>query len=242
MMMPTKFALIIGATGSIGQATAEDLAAKGYSLYLHYHQSQERANALLTKLTEEYPSQWFYTKRFDLSSVTFEELSFIFELDAIVFAQGRTVYKEIESTSQQEIQDLFNQYVYGPIHILQLLKPKLTGGSVVFLGSVFGEIGASWEAAYSSAKSAQSGFMKSLAKEWAGIPIRVNMVSAGFIQSRIHEHLTSEDMKLTIEEIPLKRMGTASEVAYAIGFLVSEESKYITGQTIAVNGGWHLHD
>lgn len=235
-----KFVLVTGGTGAIGSAIVERLAASGYSVYIHYVNSEERAAQMVQHLSDRYPGQWFAAHRFPLEEITVNDLSFVFELSAVVFAHGSTVYKEFGETTVEDRQSLYAQYVEGPYRLLSLLENQLRGGSVVFIGSIFGHLGASWEAAYSTMKAGQIGLMKSLAKEWASYPIRVNMVSPGLIHSEIHKHLTAEDLEVTTSEIPIKRAGLPEEVAYAVKFLLSDESRYITGQTIFVDGGWNL--
>lgn len=239
-MAKDKFVLVTGGTGAIGSAIVEQLAASGYSVYIHYVNSEERARGIVERLSNQYPNQWFAAHRFPFNQLTPADLSFIFELSAVVFAHGTTVYKEFGATTTEDRQSLYQQYIEGPHVVLSLLENHLKGGSVVFIGSIFGHLGASWEAAYSTMKAGQIGMMKSLAKEWASYPVRVNMVSPGLIHSDIHQHLSNEDLELTAKEIPLQRAGLPEEVAFAVKFLLSEESRYITGQTIFVDGGWNL--
>lgn len=239
-MEKSKFALLIGSTGAIGSATARRLAKNGWNLYLHCFRSYEKGKALVQELNELYPSQHFSLHSFEMSTKSEMDVSFVFELDAIVFAHGATLYKEWMATSIEESNALLDTYLLAPQKLLQALYPKLKHSSIVFIGSIFGDKGASWEASYSVAKAAQNGLVKSLAREWAALPVRVNTVQAGYIDSGIHGHLTEEDEEVTISTIPLKRKGRPEEIAHAISFLVEEESRFITGQQIAVDGGWNL--
>lgn len=239
-MAQSKFALIVGATGAIGSSTARRLAKEGWNIYLHCNRSHDKGKVLLQELREFYPAQHFSLHSFEMSTKAEMDVSFVFELDAIVFAHGVTLYKEWIETSLKESSALLETYILAPQKLLQALYPKLKDSSIVFIGSIFGDKGASWEVAYSTAKAAQNGLVKSLAREWASLPVRVNSVQAGFIDSGIHGHLTEEDEKVTIASIPLKRKGHPDAIAHAVCFLVGEDSRFITGQQIAVDGGWNL--
>ncbi|PJK17846.1 3-ketoacyl-ACP synthase [Chryseomicrobium excrementi] len=239
-MAKSKFALVIGSTGAIGSATAIRLAEDGWNLYLHCYRSCEKGKTLVQELSERYPSQHFSLHSFEMSSKSEMDVSFVFELDALVFAHGVTLYKEWMATTIEESDALLDTYLLAPQKLLQALYPKLKCSSIVFIGSIFGDKGASWEVAYSVAKAAQNGMVKSLAREWATLPVRVNAVQAGYIDSGIHGHLTEEDEEATISTIPLKRKGRPEEIAHAVSFLVGDESHFITGQQIAVDGGWNL--
>ncbi len=111
-------------------------------------------------------------------------------------------------------------------------------GRIVNVSSVWGQVGASCEVAYSSSKSALIGFTKALAKELGPSGITVNCVCPGIIDTQMNNHLSKEEKEAICQEIPLCRMGEPDEVAHAVGFLADEKSSYITGETISVNGGW----
>ena len=239
-MAKSKFALVIGSTGAIGSATARRLAKEGWNIYLHCNRSHDKGKLLLQELKGFYPSQHFSLHCFEMNSKGEMDVSFVFELDAIVFAHGVTLYKEWIETSIEESSALLDTYILAPQKLLQALYPKLKDSSIVFIGSIFGDKGASWEVAYSTAKAAQNGLVKSLAREWATLPVRVNSIQAGYIHSGINSHLTEEDEEVTISTIPLKRKGRPEEIAHTVSFLVGDESRFITGQQIAVDGGWNL--
>ena len=111
-------------------------------------------------------------------------------------------------------------------------------GRIINISSIWGNVGASMEAAYSASKGAVIAFTKALAKEFAPSGITVNCVSPGVIDTSMNDRLTQEEKKALAEEIPMGRMGTGEEVAEAILFLA--EHSYITGQTLGVNGGFGL--
>ncbi|MDF2066077.1 SDR family oxidoreductase [Bacillus sp. Cr_A10] len=243
--MTNKFALVVGASGEIGHAISYKLAEAGWSLYLHFASNEELVKSLLAKLESSYPEQDFLLVQADMrSSESVESLvSSIFSLQTIIFAQGHSLYKGLEETTLVEIRDLFQVHVEHPIYLAGKLTPKLrknVNASIVFVGSIWGDTGASYEVAYSAAKGAQHAFVKAYAKEVALQKITVNAVAPGFIDTKMNHHLDMEARDLLLEEIPAGVFGTTDDVANAVEFLVSEKANYITGQIIRVNGGWYI--
>ncbi|ALC85970.1 3-ketoacyl-ACP synthase [Bacillus sp. FJAT-22090] len=243
--MTNKFALVVGASGEIGHAISYKLAEAGWSLYLHFASNEELVKSLLAKLESSYPEQDFLLVQADMrSSESVKSLvSSIFSLQTIIFAQGHSLYKGLEETTLVEIRDLFQVHVEHPIYLAGKLTPKLrknVNASIVFVGSIWGDTGASYEVAYSAAKGAQHAFVKAYAKEVALQKITVNAVAPGFIDTKMNHHLDMEARDLLLEEIPAGVFGTTDDVANAVEFLVSEKANYITGQIIRVNGGWYI--
>ena len=123
--------------------------------------------------------------------------------------------------------------------IKQMVKNR--SGKIINISSVSGLMGNAGQVNYSSSKAALSGFTKSLAKEVGSRNITVNSIAPGFIDTDMTEYL-DEKAKLDLEsQIPLKRMGNASDISELVYFLASDEASYITGQTISVDGGLFMH-
>ena len=243
--MSKKFALVVGASGEIGHAISRSLAEAGWSLYLHYANNEERVSALVNDLEESFPTQEFMLIQADLrKSESVETLSnSIFTIHSVVFAQGHSLFKGLEQTTLEDIRYLFQVHVEHPMFLVGKLTPKLrkqTHSSIIFVGSIWGDTGASYEVAYSAAKGAQHAFVKAYAKEVATQKITVNAVAPGFIETKMNAHVEEEARQQILEEIPAGVFGSTQDVANAVVFLTGEKATYITGQIIRVNGGWYI--
>jgi 3-oxoacyl-[acyl-carrier protein] reductase len=117
---------------------------------------------------------------------------------------------------------------------------KARGGRIINISSVVGEMGNAGQASYVTSKAGLIGFTKSLAVELASRSITVNAVAPGFIETEMTDVLDDKTKEAHLSHIPLKRFGSASEVAAVVSFLSSPAAAYITGQTIRVNGGMYL--
>lgn len=235
----------MGASGEIGLATSTTLAEAGWSLYLHYSSNENRITELVFTLQTTYPEQEFIPVQADLlDAASIERLaSSLFSVQSVIFAQGQSLYKSLEETTADEIRSLFLVHVEHPMLLIAKLSQKLRKqehSSIIFVGSIWGETGASYEVAYSAAKGAQHAFVKAYAKETALENTTVNVVAPGFIDTKMNAHIDEESRQLLLEEIPAGKFGAPQDVADMIAFLVSEKASYITGQIIRVNGGWYI--
>lgn len=235
----------MGSSGDIGTSTAKNLAAKGWSLYLHYNRNYDRIDKLRTELVEKYPKQDFIPIKFDMEHDKVDDLTKqIFGLDAVVFAQGNTYYKLLVDISEEEIDSLWNIHVKLPILILKQLQDKLAKthhGRVVFIGSIYGKVGSAMEVVYSTVKGAMSSFADAYAKEVASLGLSVNVVAPGAVNTKMNtQEFSSEDLESVKDEIPADRLANPDEIADLVSYLVNIKSNYLTGQTIYFAGGWLL--
>lgn len=139
-----------------------------------------------------------------------------------------------------EISRMIQVNLDGSIRLAQAcVKHMLVGGggAIVNVSSVVGVRGFKGVAAYGATKAALDGFTRGLAKEVGSIGIRVNSVAPGFMETEMTAELTEKQKKRIVRQTPLNRLGTVGDVASAIRFLLSDESRFITGQTIVVDGG-----
>ncbi|RFU71351.1 SDR family oxidoreductase [Peribacillus saganii] len=240
--MEKRFALITGASGGIGRAIARKLAKQGYSLYLHYNQNSAAIQELMAELDE--PGLELIPLQADLGQKDGYKkiISGIFSLHAIVLNSGNSYFGLISDMKEEKIEQMIQLHTTSPFMLTQALLPKLYGqkdAGIVAVSSIWGQTGASCEALYSMLKGGQNAFVKALSKEVALSGIRVNAIAPGAIATAMLEGFTEDDLEYIREAIPLGRTGRPEEAANAVSFLLSPESSYITGQILAVNGGWY---
>ncbi|WP_353855693.1 SDR family oxidoreductase [Bacillus sp. Bos-x628] len=240
----SSWALITGASGGIGQATAKRLAQEGHHLMLHYHQNDQAAIRLAAHLKEMYNIQTHVVQA-DLSTTSgADELVSCLphSPDILIFNSGKSHIGLVTDTSKETLAEMVQLHVTSPYELTQLLLPAMIqkkAGVIIAVSSIWGETGASCEVLYSMVKGAQNAFIKGLAKELAPSGIRANAVSPGAVHTDMLSTFSAEDLTVLEEEIPLGRLAAPEEIADAICFLTSEKSSYITGQILSVNGGWY---
>jgi 3-oxoacyl-[acyl-carrier protein] reductase len=237
-----KFVLITGASGGIGQAIASKLAAQGYNLYLHYHQNDQAISSLLEGIRpyggEYIPMQTDLASRNGYKQLSAE----IFSLDAIIHCGGTSHYGLYTDLTEEDAVSLMNLHVYSPLMLTKELLPKFLkqgAGNIIFITSIWGQTGAACEVAYSTVKGAQIALVKALSKEVALNGVRVNGIAPGAIKTPMMSGFSEEDITIIENDIPMGRMGRPEEIAGTTAFLLSDEASYITGQILAINGGWY---
>lgn len=238
-----KWILITGASGGIGQAIAKQLAKEGYSLYLNYHQNETAIKQLLESLAaydgEYLPIQADLQQENDYKKI----VENIFTIDGIIHASGISTYGLFTDLKEEEMKALWNIHVHSLMCITKAILPKMLSrqsGNIIVITSIWGQVGAAMEVAYSAVKGAQISFVKALSKELAYNGIRVNAVAPGAIKTNMLHTFSPEEMQLITEEIPMGRLGSPREVAESVAFLLSEKSSYMTGQILSLNGGWYV--
>lgn len=238
-----KWALLTGASGDIGTATARRLAGEGWSLYLHYFSNRIKAEELLIELSEKYPGQEFLLVHLDLSKDDIQEQirQQVFTVDALVFAHGITEYGLLAELKPERMEQLWKMHVKTPLLIIQQLEAKLGRSNqarVVFISSVYGLVGSSYEVFYSTVKGAQIAFVKAYSKEVASKGITVNAICPGAIETQMNEGFTVEELVSLKEDIPLGRLGVPQEISFWVAKLLDSDSGYMTGQALTISGGW----
>lgn len=240
-----KTVLITGGTRGIGRATALIFAQNGWNVAFTYVKNAKLANDLCNEI-KTFGVNVFAVKCDAANSVdcnravemTYERFG---DLTALVNNAGISQTKLVIDMSDDDWKNMFDINANGVFYMSRSAIRYMLNKShsaIVNVTSMWGRCGASCEAHYSASKAAVIGFTQALAKELGPSGIRVNAIAPGVIMTDMNAHLTDEDIKALAEETPLCRVGSAEEVARAIYFFASDESSFITGQTLGVDGGY----
>lgn len=237
-----KTAFISGASRGIGRAAAKRFAAAGYDLHLTCIHSIEALKQLKKELEEKYPVSC-YIYRCDMSD--YKAVSRLFEniskLDVLVNNAGISHVGLLTDMEPEDWHKVIDTNLNAMFYVCKSAIPLMLrkkAGRIINISSVWGNVGASMEAAYSASKGGVNGFTKALAKELAPSHICVNAVAFGVIDTDMNQCFDSGERKALTEEIPADRFGTPEEAAELI-YHVAEAPEYMTGQIITMDGGWY---
>lgn len=245
MKLNDKVAIITGSSKGIGYAIAQRLASEGCNLILNAR-NKESLQQAVEKIKESFPTQpnimscvGDVSKEEDVKKIYDFAIEKFGKIDILINNAGITkdnliLRMKVEDWEKVMDINLKSAFLTSKIFLKSILK---TAGSIVNISSIIGEIGNAGQSNYAASKGGMIALTKSLAKEVASRNVTVNAITPGFIKTEMTEKLNENIQKKLIEEIPLKRIAGAEEVAGAVAFLVGDDAKYITGQVIAVNGG-----
>lgn len=161
-------------------------------------------------------------------------------VDVLITNAGIASYGLIAEMDTETWRNTIDTNINGTYYIIKAIIPNMIynkKGSIITISSVWGQVGAACEVAYSTAKAGIIGMTKALAKEVAPSNIRVNCISPGFINTDMNNRLSEEEVQAFIDTVPQGVAGEKQNVVDAMEFLASDKSSYITGQIIGVNGG-----
>lgn len=239
-----KTALVTGASRGIGRAIALALAAKGFAVALNYAGSHDAAEAVKKEIEEAGGKA--FTIQGDVSKS--EDVDRIFKavkdefggLDVLVNNAGinrdALLIRMKESNWDDVIAtDLKSDFLSTKAAAAMMMRKRK--GSIINISSVVGIMGNIGQANYAAAKAGVIGLTKACAKEMAARNIRVNAVAPGFIETAMTDGIPEKIREGMISSIPMGRMGQPEDIAKAVCFLASDDSSYITGQVLVVDGG-----
>lgn len=242
--LENKIAIVTGGSAGIGAATATRMAEEGATVVV-FGRREEPLKALVAKIVEQGGKAAY--KVADVS----DEQTFTSAIEAVAKEHGKLdimvnnaasyTWGGITEMSTEDWHANFKTTVdgtfWGTRKAMQLMQEN--GGSIVNISSICGTFGTAWMAGYSAAKAAVTNFSRAAASEGALANIRCNVVIPGVIETEATAGMLSSDESRagTSKLIPMKRVGTATELANAVLFLASDEASYITGAALPVDGG-----
>ena len=239
-----KYALITGATRGIGKQIAITLAKQGYNIALNYRKENEELENTKKEI-EEIGVQVLAVKgdvaNFeDCEKFVKQTIERFEQIDVLVNNAGITKDMLLMRMKKEDFEQVIDTNLVGTFNVTKNVVPymmKARSGRIINISSVVGISGNAGQTNYSASKAGIIGFTKSLAKEIASRNILVNAVAPGFIETNMTDVLKDDVKQEIAKNIPLKRMGTAQDVANVVKFLASDDSSYITGQVINIDGG-----
>ena len=236
-----KTALITGASRGIGRAIAKEMAKDGYDLHLICEHKIDELKDLAGEINKEY-GVTVTTHKCDVSD--FDSLKTIFDtidsLDVLINNAGISyvgLLSDMEMADWERIVSVNLSSVFYTSKLATPLMLKKHSGKIINISSVWGNVGASMEVAYSATKGGVNGFTKALAKELAPSNISVNAIACGFVDTDMNKNLNDEEREAVKNEIPIDRFATPEDIASSVMGIINT-TNYLTGQVITVDGGW----
>ncbi|NQX79844.1 MAG: 3-oxoacyl-[acyl-carrier-protein] reductase [Hyphomicrobiaceae bacterium] len=237
-----RYALVTGATGGIGEAIARFLHMQGATIVLSGRQ-EDKLKALSETFSERaYILSCDLTNREQVSQLVDRVISMGGRIDILINNAGVTrdslcmVMKD-EQWDDVVAVNLTSTFMLMRAAVRSIIRAKTGYGRIINISSISGVIGNSGQANYAASKAGMIGMTKSLAREVASRGITANCVAPGFIRTAMTDVLNERQVKHVMEAIPASEFGMPDDIAAAVLYLASDEARYITGQTLHVNGG-----
>ena len=231
--------LITGASRGIGKELVYEFSKNGDRVFLNYYKSDKEANE-----TAEKTGAILVKADISKSDEVKNMAEFIHNnyggIDVIVNNAGISQIKLFNDITENDWNNMFDINVKGMFLVTKAFASDMINkkkGKIINISSMWGITGGSCEVHYSASKAAVIGFTKALAKELGPSGINVNCVAPGVINTEMNSHLSEDDLKQLKEETPLEKIGAVSDVAKTVLFLADDNSDFITGQVINVDGG-----
>lgn len=243
----SKVAVVTGASKGIGRACALRLARDGMTVAVNYSRSEAEAEAVVEKIRSEGGEAM--AVRADVSDLEqvkamFKQVSDTYgHIDVLVNNAGIVKDEYLLMLNSETLDKCLDLNIKGYFYCAQQAALKMysqKSGVIVNMSSVSSKMALAGQSVYSATKGAVNSMTQTMAKELARKNIRVNAVCPGFVKTEMIEQIPEEKKKEYLKEVPLGRFADVEEVASLVSFLCSDESKYITGQAIVLDGGLSL--
>lgn len=239
----SKVALVTGASRGIGAAIAKRLATDGFRVVVNYAGSTDKAEAVVREIKEAggeaLAIQANVAEADAVKQMIKQTIDTFGQLDCVVNNAGITRDGLLMRMKESDFDAVIDTNLKGAFLVTQAAtRPLLkTSGRIINIASVVGISGNPGQANYVAAKAGLIGLTKSVARELASKGVTVNAICPGFIETDMTDELTEDQRNLSLGQIPLKRFGQTDDIASLVSFIASDEARYITGQTLSVDGG-----
>lgn len=239
-----KVALVTGASRGIGKAIASALSKAGFAVAVNYRKDTQGAEDTVLQIRKEGGTAEAFpcdiTDSAQVNAMFKAVQNTLGRVSVLVNNAGIAQQKLFTDITDEDFERMLSTNLSGAFYCTRAALPSMISekyGRIINIASMWGEIGGSCEVHYSAAKAGLIGMTKALAKETAPSGITVNCVSPGVIKTDMLSGFTEEDLDELREETPMGRLGTPQDIANAVLFFASENTDFITGQVLGVNGG-----
>lgn len=241
----SKVIVVTGGSRGIGAEIVKLLAKSGHDVILNYNKSEECAKNVEKELAEQGKAVDIFKADVSKSEETKKLIQFALNkysrIDVLINNAGISQSKLFTDITDEEWQNMIANNLSSAFYCSREAAKNMIHnkqGLIINISSIWGLTGASMEVHYSTAKAGMIGLTKALAKELGPSNIRVNAIAPGIIDTDMVKGYSRDEIKEIENEIPLEKIGTASNIAKCVKWLIEDD--YTTGEVISINGGWHI--
>lgn len=240
----SKIILVTGGSNGIGADIVQTLAEDGNNVILNYNKSEQEAKKIQSDLKEKNIIIDIYKADVSNHIEVTKMINFCIDkyhkIDVLINNAGISQIKLFTDITDIDWNTMIQTNLTSAFYTIKDTLQSMIhnkSGLIINISSIWGQIGASCEVHYSVSKAGLDAMTKSLAKELGPSNIRVNSIAPGIIDTKMNEHLSSEELEEIRQEIPLEKIGNPHSISKCIQWLINDD--YTTGQVIAINGGWN---
>ncbi len=240
----SKIILVTGGSNGIGADIVQTLAEDGNHVILNYNKSEQEAKKIQSNLKEKNIIIDIYkadvSNHIEVTKMINFCINKYHKIDVLINNAGISQTKLFTDITDIDWNTMIQTNLTSAFYTIKDSLPSMIhnkSGLIINISSIWGQIGASCEVHYSVSKAGLDAMTKSLAKELGPSNIRVNSIAPGIIDTKMNEHLSSEELEEIRQEIPLEKIGNPHSISKCIQWLINDD--YTTGQVIAINGGWN---